>query len=99
MIGDVRSLGAMNAVELVRDRQDKTPASDETSKLVRYCYERGVIVLNCGTYGNVIRILAPLVIGEEELERGLAVLEEGIALLDAERSETRTKADIRTDAA
>jgi 4-aminobutyrate aminotransferase/(S)-3-amino-2-methylpropionate transaminase len=82
VIGDVRGLGAMNALELVRDRETKEPATEEAKGLARYCYERGLIVLPCGTYGNVIRVLVPLVVGDEELERGLAIMEEGLAGLD-----------------
>ena len=81
VIGDVRGLGAMNALELVRDRVTKEPATDEAVELVRYCYERGLILLSCGTYGNVIRVLVPLVVGDDELERGLAIMEEGLASL------------------
>jgi 4-aminobutyrate aminotransferase/(S)-3-amino-2-methylpropionate transaminase len=81
IIGDVRGLGAMLALELVRDRETREPAAEETHDLVRFCFERGLIVSPCGTYGNVVRVLMPLTIGEEELERGLAVLEEGIATL------------------
>ena len=81
IIGDVRGLGPMIALELVKDRQTKEPATDETKALISYCYERGVIMLNCGTYGNVLRFLMPLVITDEQLESGLAILEEGFATL------------------
>ena len=86
VIGDVRGLGAMNALELVRDRETKEPATEEAAALTRFCYERGLVVLPCGTYGNVIRVLVPLVVGDEELERGLTIMEEGLADLAA-RSE------------
>ena len=81
IIGDVRGLGPMIAMELVRDRRTKEPAPEETKALVSYCYERGVIMLSCGTYGNVIRFLMPLVITAEQLEKGLEIVAGGLAAL------------------
>ncbi len=78
IIGDVRGLGPMVAFELVRDRKTKEPAVDETKKLIKYCYEKGLIILSCGTYSNVIRTLIPLVIKEEELKRGFSILKESL---------------------
>jgi 4-aminobutyrate aminotransferase / (S)-3-amino-2-methylpropionate transaminase / 5-aminovalerate transaminase len=78
-IGDVRGLGPMLAMELVKDRETKEPAADAAKKLVRSCYEKGLIVLTCGTFGNVIRLLMPLTIGSEELSKGMEILEEGLA--------------------
>lgn len=77
-VGNVRGAGAMRAIEFVRDRTTKEPAKDLVQKIVRLCYERGLIVLGAGTYGNVIRTLMPLVITDEQLEEGLNVLEESI---------------------
>jgi 4-aminobutyrate aminotransferase/(S)-3-amino-2-methylpropionate transaminase len=82
VIGDVRGLGAMLALELVQDRESKEPAADEAKALVKFCHERGLILLSCGTFGNVIRVLMPLVIADEQLDKGLAIMEEGIAELD-----------------
>jgi len=79
LIGDVRGLGAMLALELVKDRETKVPATEEAKALVKFCHERGLIVLACGSFGNVIRVLAPFVITDEQLERGLAIMEEGLA--------------------
>jgi 4-aminobutyrate aminotransferase/(S)-3-amino-2-methylpropionate transaminase len=79
VIGEVRGLGPMLALELVKDRQSKEPAGDEAKALVEYCYENGLVVLSCGAYGNVIRTLMPLVINDEQLQRGLTVLEKGLA--------------------
>ena len=81
VIGDVRGLGAMQGLELVRDRESKEPAVEETKALVKYCYEKGLIVLSCGNYSNVIRTLMPLVITDEQVERGLSIMEEGLATL------------------
>ncbi len=81
LIGDVRGIGPMLALELVKDRETKAPAADEARALVKFCYEKGLVLLSCGNFGNVIRTLMPLVIKDEELERGLAVMEEGLAAL------------------
>jgi 4-aminobutyrate aminotransferase/(S)-3-amino-2-methylpropionate transaminase len=81
IIGDVRGKGPMLALELVKDRETKEPAAAETKALVKYCYERGLVILSCGNFGNVIRTLMPLVITDEQLERGLAIMEEGLDAL------------------
>ncbi len=78
LVGDVRGLGAMRAVELVRDRATREPARDETNAVSRHCYEHGLITITAGTYGNVIRTLMPLVISDAELEEGLCVLENAL---------------------
>ena len=74
IIGDIRGLGPMIGMELVKDRESKEPAADEAGELVKRCYERGLIVLRCGVYHNVIRILVPLVITDDQLERGFGIL-------------------------
>ncbi|MFS8571233.1 MAG: 4-aminobutyrate--2-oxoglutarate transaminase [Thermaerobacter sp.] len=79
LVGHVRGLGAMVAVELVRDRQTKEPASDEASEIVQLACRRGLIVLKSGLYGNVIRFLAPLSIPEDLLQEGLDILEGALA--------------------
>ncbi|MCG6929122.1 MAG: 4-aminobutyrate--2-oxoglutarate transaminase [Desulfofustis sp.] len=81
LIGDVRGLGPMIAMELVKDRSTKAPAADETKALVSHCYKQGVIILSCGSYGNVLRFLMPLVITDEQLDRGLAVIDAGLAAI------------------
>jgi len=81
IVGDVRGLGPMMALELVKDRERKDPAADAAKALVAYCYERGAILLSCGSLGNVIRLLMPLVISDAQLDRGLDILEEGLAKL------------------
>ncbi len=77
-IGDVRGLGPMQAIELVRDRETKEPATDLAKKLVRHCYERGLVIMTAGTHGNVVRFLMPLVMDDETLHEGLSVLESGL---------------------
>ena len=79
MIGDVRGLGGMQAIELVKSRESKVPASEETKQITRYCYEHGLIVINAGSYSNVIRILVPLVATNDQIDEGLDVIEAGLA--------------------
>jgi 4-aminobutyrate aminotransferase / (S)-3-amino-2-methylpropionate transaminase / 5-aminovalerate transaminase len=78
LIGDVRGLGPMSAIELVKDREKKTPAKDETARIVKECHRRGLIILKAGIFDNVIRILAPLLIEKDLLLEGLNILEESI---------------------
>jgi 4-aminobutyrate aminotransferase/(S)-3-amino-2-methylpropionate transaminase len=79
IIGDVRGLGAMRAIELVKSRETREPASEETKRITQYCYEHGLITITAGTYGNVIRVLVPLVITDEQLNEALDVLGDAIA--------------------
>jgi 4-aminobutyrate aminotransferase/(S)-3-amino-2-methylpropionate transaminase len=81
IIGEIRGKGPMLALELVKDRETKEPANTEAKTLVKYCYEKGLIILSCGNFDNVIRTLMPLVITNEQLERGLTILEEGLTAL------------------
>ncbi|MFC8570997.1 4-aminobutyrate--2-oxoglutarate transaminase [Streptomyces sp. NPDC057245] len=79
VIGDVRGRGAMIAVELVKDRGTKEPAPEATAALAQACHRAGLLVLTCGTYGNVLRFLPPLVIGEDLLNEGLDIIEQALA--------------------
>lgn len=76
LIGEVRGLGAMVAIELVKDRKTKAPASDETNEVLHRMTERGVILLKSGIYGNVIRFLAPLNTPLDMLDEALDLLED-----------------------
>jgi 4-aminobutyrate aminotransferase/(S)-3-amino-2-methylpropionate transaminase len=76
-MGDVRGRGAMCAFEVVRPGT-KTPDADATGAVVRACHAAGVVVLSCGTFGNVVRLLPPLVISRELLTEGLDVLSEAV---------------------
>lgn len=78
IVGDARGRGAMLAIELVRPGTTE-PAPELARAVASYCHRRGVLVLVCGTYGNVIRLLPPLVIGFELLAEGIDVLEAAIA--------------------
>ena len=79
IVGDVRGLGGMQAIELVKSQETKTPATEETKQITQYCYEHGLITITAGTYSNVIRILVPLVATNEQIDEGLDVLESALA--------------------
>ncbi|MEV5510909.1 4-aminobutyrate--2-oxoglutarate transaminase [Streptomyces orinoci] len=74
IIGDVRGRGAMIAIELV-EPGTKTPNAAAAGALAKACHAEGLLVLTCGTYGNVLRFLPPLVIGEDLLNEGLDIIE------------------------
>jgi 4-aminobutyrate aminotransferase / (S)-3-amino-2-methylpropionate transaminase / 5-aminovalerate transaminase len=78
VIGDVRGLGAMLAIELVSDPATKEPAADTASAVVEVAAERGLLLLKSGIYANCIRVLAPLVLTDAELDEALAVWEEAL---------------------
>jgi 4-aminobutyrate aminotransferase/(S)-3-amino-2-methylpropionate transaminase len=80
-VGEVRGLGPMLALELVRDPATKDPAPELALATTTGARDRGLILLSCGLYGNVVRILVPLVASDDELDRGLDLLEE--SLVDA----------------
>lgn len=75
-VGEIRRLGSMVAAEIVTDRAEKLPDKDKTGKIVKYANNSGLLLLSAGLKGNVIRFLAPLVITEEELTKGLSILED-----------------------
>ena len=81
LVGDVRGLGAMVAMELVTERSTKAPAAEQTKALAAYALEHGVVTITAGSYGNVFRLAPPLTIDEEDLVRGLDVLEQGLKTL------------------
>ena len=85
-IGDVRGLGAMIGMELVRDPASKTPDKVLTANLQTAAVQRGVILLSAGTYGNVVRVLAPLNTPAEILEEGLDAVEDALEAVAASRS-------------
>jgi 4-aminobutyrate aminotransferase/(S)-3-amino-2-methylpropionate transaminase len=78
-IGDVRGLGAMLAIEFVRDAEEKTPAPELAESVIDAALQRGLVLLKAGVYGNCIRVLCPLVIGDAELDEALDVWEEALA--------------------
>ncbi len=82
VVGDVRGLGAMIGIEFVKDKKSKTPATEFVSLLIKECAEHGLLIENAGTYGNVIRFLAPLVITDEQLYAGFDIMENAIKKLE-----------------
>src|SRR6202521_682782 len=80
LVGDVRVMGAMAGMELVRDRKTKAPADTETAKILALARERGLILLRAGIHHNVIRTLMPLTIPDQQLHEGLDII--GSALAD-----------------
>jgi 4-aminobutyrate aminotransferase/(S)-3-amino-2-methylpropionate transaminase len=79
IVGDVRGLGGMQAIELVKSQETKAPATEETKQITQCCYEHGLITITAGTYSNVIRVLVPLVATNEQMDEGLDVLESALA--------------------
>jgi 4-aminobutyrate aminotransferase/(S)-3-amino-2-methylpropionate transaminase len=75
VIGEVRGLGPMLALEIVRDRETKTPAPEILASAIGAARSQGLLLLACGLHGNVLRLLPPLTITDEELTRGLEILE------------------------
>ena len=81
VIGDVRALGAMIAVELFEDGDTHKPNAAAVASVVAKARDKGLILLSCGTYGNVLRVLVPLTSPNEQLDKGLAIIEECFAEL------------------
>lgn len=82
-IGDVRGLGSMIGVEFVKTKEGKEPYPEFVSTMIQVALQKGLMMENAGTYGNVIRFLAPLCITDEQLEKGLEIFEE--AIVEAEK--------------
>jgi 4-aminobutyrate aminotransferase/(S)-3-amino-2-methylpropionate transaminase len=74
-VGEVRGLGAMQAMELVTDRSTKEPARELTSDILHRCHDAGLILIKAGLYDNVIRVLSPLMIEDDLLHEGLDILD------------------------
>lgn len=87
LIGEVRGLGAMQALELVRSRATREPADEETKQVSQYCYEHGVVTITAGSYGNVIRLLMPLVITDAQMDEALDVLESALRTVNEKKRE------------
>lgn len=78
VIGDVRGTATMWGIEFVKDRNSKQPYPEFVKEVIKFSYQRGVIFISAGIYSNVIRLLPPLVMTQEQVEYGLNVLEEAI---------------------
>jgi 4-aminobutyrate aminotransferase/(S)-3-amino-2-methylpropionate transaminase len=81
LVGEVRGLGAMVAVELVTDRAQRTPATGAAGRILVEARERGLILIKAGLYDNVIRLLMPLVTTDDELAEGLDILEAALGVV------------------
>jgi len=84
LVGDVRGLGAMVALELCHERDPARPAPEAASAVTASCREKGVLVLPAGSHSNIIRVLCPLVIRDEELERGLDAIDDAVVSVSNE---------------
>lgn len=85
LIGDVRGLGLLMAIELVKDRKTKEPAKAETTDIVSACSRRGMVILSAGFHGNVIRLHPSMLMDNSTLERALAILDEAIEAVSRRR--------------
>ncbi|KAF1051542.1 MAG: 4-aminobutyrate aminotransferase GabT [Stenotrophomonas maltophilia] len=83
-IGEVRASGPMCAIELVGDRQSKTPDADLAQRVIDACREEGLLVIKCGVYRNVVRFLCPLVIAEQDVAEALRMLERALLSVGAQ---------------
>ena len=81
IVGTIHGISSMLAFEII-DPETKKPAKDKAIELVNLCYEKGLVILTCGKYGNTIRLLMPLVINDEDLVRGFKIIEENLQLLE-----------------
>ena len=86
-ITEVRGLGAMTGVEFCYDNDPHKPAADIANRLKTECAQRGLLILNCGIYGNVLRVMVPLTISDALLDEGLQIIENILSEIQAEISE------------
>jgi 4-aminobutyrate aminotransferase len=82
IVGDVRGLGLMIGVEIIKDKKSKALAGDERDRIVQLAFERGVLFLGAGA--NTLRIAPPLIVTREQADAALDVLEECVAIVDKE---------------
>ncbi len=78
MIGDVRGLGAMIGVEFIEEGDPARPAGAFVKEVLAHALDRGLLAISAGVHGNVIRVLSPLVITDDQLDQGLRILEEEV---------------------
>ncbi|MFZ3265677.1 MAG: 4-aminobutyrate--2-oxoglutarate transaminase [Terriglobales bacterium] len=91
LVGELRGLGAMQALELVRSKATREPADEETRQVSQYCYEHGLVILTAGSYSNVIRLLMPLVVTDAQMDEAMDVLEEALAHVVQRKSPLTTQ--------
>ncbi|MGJ3239778.1 MAG: 4-aminobutyrate--2-oxoglutarate transaminase [Anaerolineae bacterium] len=92
IVGDVRGLGSMLAMELVHDRHSKNPAASETSQVNAETLKRGVITIRAGLYSNCVRFLPPLNITDEQIDEGMAVVAEAVRVVNTQHAQTPVQA-------
>jgi 4-aminobutyrate aminotransferase/(S)-3-amino-2-methylpropionate transaminase len=78
-IGEVRGLGAMVGIEMVKDGEGREPDPDRTKAITNAALEEGLILLSCGTYGNVLRVMVPLTASDDIVDEGLEALSRAFA--------------------
>jgi 4-aminobutyrate aminotransferase/(S)-3-amino-2-methylpropionate transaminase len=81
IVGDVRGLGPMLAMEIVQDAASKTPDMDTTGKITAATLARGLITIRAGLYSNCIRLLPPLTVSDDEIDEAMGIL--GAAVVEA----------------
>ena len=91
-IGDVRNLGAMVAVELVKNGDPHQPDADLAKAVVRHAASKGLVILSCGLYGNVLRFLVPLTVSDEIVSEGLGIIVEVLHEVTGERARVAASA-------
>ena len=84
-IGDVRGLGLMIGVELVSDREQRTPDKAAFKHVQKYCFDRELIIIECGPDGNIIRFIPPLITTSEELDWAIDLIDAGLTDWEATR--------------
>jgi 4-aminobutyrate aminotransferase / (S)-3-amino-2-methylpropionate transaminase / 5-aminovalerate transaminase len=92
-IGDVRGIGAMTAMELVDNGSSREPAPALTAAVLREAHARGLVILRAGLFDNVVRLLMPLTISDEELTAGLDILEQSLQAATAAAPAATTRND------
>jgi 4-aminobutyrate aminotransferase/(S)-3-amino-2-methylpropionate transaminase len=89
-VGDVRGLGGMVAMELVKDRMTKEPDSHTASDILAAAHHRGLVLIKAGMFDNVVRVLVPLCVTDDQLQQGLDILEEACATVAQVATATTT---------
>lgn len=81
IVGTIHGIGSMLAFEII-DPEANKPDKEKAIELVNLCHKKGLVILTCGKYGNTIRLLMPLIIHDEELEKGFKIIEENLQILE-----------------
>jgi 4-aminobutyrate aminotransferase/(S)-3-amino-2-methylpropionate transaminase len=84
IVGNIHGIGSMMAFELIDPKSNK-PSKDRATEMVNLCHKKGLVIITCGKYGNTIRLLMPLVINDEDLEKGFKIIEENLKIIEKEQ--------------